>query len=82
MFEHKKLGDKLPEYVLTIKRSPINFKTMFKRRKEQHESVEFRHEIIQANERQNYINEYDRINSMLSNNIAHGHVSAAYLTNR
>ena len=61
---------------------PINTAKVLRMHKERVASVQLRHDMIQANKRQNYINEYDRINGSLSNNIAHGHVSAAYLTNR
>ena len=61
---------------------PINTAKVLRKHKERVASVQLRHDMIQANKRQNYINEYDRINGILSNNIAHGHVSAAYLTNR
>ena len=43
-----------------------NLKDVFKKRKEQHESIQLRHDIINAVKRQNYINEYDRINGYLS----------------
>ena len=74
MFKHKKLP--------TPTNPPINTAKVLKMHKERVASVQLRHDMIQANKRQNYINEYDRINGILSNNIAHGHVSAAYLTNR
>ena len=45
-------------------------------------SVQLRQDMIQANKRQNYINEYDRINGMLSHNITHGHISHDHLTKR
>ena len=45
-------------------------------------SVQLRHDMIQANIRQNYINEYDRINGVLSHNITHGHISYDHLTKR
>ena len=82
MYKHKKFGDKFQEHLPTIKRPPVKLKDLLKKKKEQHESLQYRHDMIQANKRQNYINGYDRINGILTNNIAHGHVSAAYLTNR
>ena len=82
MYKHKQFGDKFQEYLPKIKKPPVNLKDVFKKRKEQHESVQYRHDIIQANKRQNYINEYDRINGILSHNIAHGHVSAKHLEDR
>ena len=81
MYKHKQFGDKFQEYLPKIK-PPVNLKDVFKKRKEQHESVQYRHDIIQANKRQNYINEYDRIDGILSHNVAHGHVSAKYLEDR
>jgi hypothetical protein len=45
-------------------------------------SVQLRQDMIQANKRQNYINEYDRINGMLSHNITHGHISHDHLTKK
>jgi len=82
MYKHKQFGDKFQEYLPTIKRPPVKLKDLLKKKKEQHESLQYRHDMIQANKRENYINEYDRINGILSNNIAHGHVSAEYLTSR
>ncbi len=74
MYKHKKLP--------TPTNPPVNTSKMLRMRKERIASAQLRHDMIQANKRQNYINEYDRINGILSNNIAHGHISAAYLTNR
>ena len=82
MYKHKQFGDKIQENIPIIKRPPVKLKDLLKKKKEQHESIQYRHDMIQSNKRQNYINEYDRINGILSNNISHGHVSAAYLTNR
>ena len=82
MYKHKKFNDKFQEYLPKIKKPPVNLKDVFKKRKEQHESVQLRHDIIQANQRQNYINEYDRINGYLTHNITHGHISREYLTKR
>ena len=73
MYKHKKLPTPT---------NPINTSKMLRMHKERIASVQLRHDMIQANKRQNYINEYDRINGILSNNIAHGYDSAAYLTNR
>ena len=50
--------------------------------KERIASVQLRHDMIQANKRQNYINEYDRINGMLTHNITHWHISYDHLTKR
>ena len=82
MYKHKKFGDKFQENIPIIKRPPVKLQDLLKKKKEQHESVQYRHDIIQANKRQNYMNEYDRINGILSHNIAHGHVSHEHLTNR
>ncbi len=82
MYKHKKFNDKFPEYLPKANRPPVNLKDVFKKRKEQHESIQLRHDIINAVKRQNYINEYDRINGYLSHNITHGHISHAHLTAR
>ena len=74
MYKHKQLPSQ--------SRPPINTAKVLRMHRERVASVQLRHDMIQANKRQNYINEYDRIDGILSNNIAHGHVSAAYLTNR
>ena len=74
MYKHKSLP--------TPTNPPNNTSKMLRMHKERIASIQLRHDMIQANKRQNYINEYDRINGILSNSIAHGHVSAAYLTNR
>ena len=74
MYKHKQLPSQ--------SRPPINTAKVLRMHRERVASVQLRHDMIQANKRQNYINEYDRINGILSNHIAHGHVSAAYLSNR
>ena len=53
MFKHKKLP--------TPTNPPINTAKVLKMHKERVASVQLRHDMIQANKRQNYINEYDRI---------------------
>ena len=82
MYKHKQFGDKFQEYLPTIKRPPVKLKDLLKKKKEQHESVHYRHDIIQANKRQNYIDEYDRINGMLTNNIAHGRTRKCSIFNK
>ena len=74
MFKHKKLP--------TPTNPPINTAKVLKMHRESIASVQLRHDMIQANKRQNYINEYDRINGMLSHNITHGHISHDHLTKR
>ena len=74
MFKHKKLP--------TPTNPPINTAKVLKMHKERVASVQLRHDMIQANKRQNYINEYDRINGMLSYNITHWHISHDHLTKR
>ena len=82
MYKHKKFNDKFPEYLPKLIKPPVKMKDIFSKRKEQHESIQLSHDIINAVKRQNYINEYDRINGELSRNITHGHVSHAHLTAR
>ena len=74
MFKHKKLPSPT--------NPPINTAKVLKMHKERVASVQLRHDMIQANKRQNYINEYDRINGMLTHNITHWHISHDHLTNR
>ena len=74
MYKHSKLPKPI--------NAPINIETILRKHKTKVASLQLRHDIIQANKRQNYINEYDRINGILSHNIAHGHVSHDYLTKR
>ena len=74
MFKHKKLP--------TPTNPPINTAKVLKTHRERIASVQLRQDMIQANKRQNYINEYDRINGMLSHNITHGHISHDHLTKR
>ena len=62
--------------------APISPEAVLKRHKTRVSSLQLRHEIIQANKRQNYINEYDRVHGYLINNIAHGHVSRDSLLQR
>ena len=74
MYKHKKLP--------TPVNPPISTAKVLRKHRERIASLQLRHDMIQANKRQNYINEYDRINGYLSHNIAHGHVSHAHLTTR
>ena len=82
MYNHKKFDSHFEAIIPTIKTAPVDLHKIFKKRKEQHESVQLRHDIIQHDKRQNYINEYDRINGYLSHNITHGHISYEHLTKR
>ena len=74
MYKHKQLPSQ--------SRPPINTAKVLRILRERIASVQLRHDTIQANKRQSYINECDRINGMLSHNITHGHVSYDHLTNR
>ena len=74
MFKHKKLP--------TPTNPPVNAAKVPTMHRERIASVQLRQDMIQANKRQNYINEYDRINGMLSHNITHGHISHDHLTKR
>ena len=74
MFKHKKLP--------TPTNPPIDTAKVLKTHGERIASAHLRQDMIQANKRQNYINEYDRINGMLSHNITHGHISHDHLTKR
>ena len=56
MYKHKKFNDKFPEYIPKPNRPPVNLKDVFKKRKEQHESIQLRHDIINKVKQQNYIN--------------------------
>ena len=75
MDKHKKL---LPKPI----NAPINIEKILRKHRNKVASLQFRHDILQATKRQNYINEYDRINGELSNDITHGHVSHAHLAAR
>ena len=46
------------------------------------ESLQSRNDAIKSNIRLNYINEYDRINNMLSHNITHAHYDHKRLQDR
>ena len=74
MYKHSKLPKQI--------HAPINIETILRKHKTKVASLQLRHDIIQATKRQNYINEYDRINGELSHNITHGHVSHTRLVAR
>ena len=74
MYKHKNLPTPI--------NPPINTAKVLRTHEERIASVQLRHDMIQANKRQNYMNEYDRINGMLSHNITHGHISYDHLTKR
>ena len=71
-----------PKKLPTFVKAPIDAEKVLKRHATRVASLQLRHDIIQANKRQNYINEYDRINGYLMHNITHEHVSHAHLTSR
>ena len=56
MYKHKKFDSKFEAIIPTIKTAPVDLHKIFKKRKEQHESVQLRHDIIQHSRRQNSIN--------------------------
>ena len=45
-------------------------------------SIQFRHDILASQQRVNYMNEYDRLASVLSHNITLGHVDYQRLKSR
>ena len=53
MYKHKQFGDKIQENIPIIKRPPVKLKDLLKKKKEQHESIQYRHDMIQSNKRQN-----------------------------
>ena len=65
----------LPNHGLipTHVKSPISYSSILNKNRIQEASLQYRHDVIQASKRQNYINEYDRLKGMLSNNISKGH---------
>ena len=65
-----------------MKRAPITTEQIMKRLAVKQASVQFRHDILAHQQRVNYINEYDRLASVLTHNISHGHVDYQGLKNR
>ena len=59
-----------------------NYTDFLKKHNIKHESLQLRHDALKSNRRLNYINEYDRIQGMLSHNITHGHYDYQRLKNR
>lgn len=56
----------------TITKSPVSYATIVKKGNIRAASLQYRHDVLQATNRQNYINEYDRLKGMLTSNISHG----------
>ncbi len=71
MNKHKKLQ---PNHVLVprIVKPPISYATILAKNRLKEASLQYRHDVIQASKRQNYINEYDRLKGILTSNISHG----------
>jgi hypothetical protein len=63
-------------------RAPINYATILRKGRIKEASLQYRHDVAKSRQRQNYINEYDRIKGMLSHNITHEHYDYQRLKNR
>ncbi len=59
-------------YIPKLIRPPISYNKIFEKARVKDASLSFRHAMIQANKRQNYINEYDRLKGILTSDISHG----------
>ena len=81
MNKNKKLA---PNQVLLPKmiHPPFSLTAFLKKLKRKEALLQYRHDIINATKRQNYINEYDRIAGMLNHSITHRHVDHNRLLNR
>ena len=65
-----------------IGNAPVSLATIFKKQNIKDASLSYRRDIMQANKRQMYMNEYDRLKGMLTSNISHGHHDFDRLKNR
>ena len=65
-----------------ITRAPISYATILRKGRIKEASLQYRHDVANSRQIQNYINEYDRIKGMLSHNITHGHYDYQRLKNR
>ena len=69
---------KLPK----MSRPPITMEQIMKRLATKQASIQFRHDILASQQRVNYMNEYDRLASVLSHNTTLGHVDYQRLKSR
>ena len=81
MNKHKKLAPN-QGYVPRMTKAPITMEMILKELAMKHASVHHRNEILATQHRLNYMNEYNRLAGLLSQNITHGHVDYNRLKNR
>ena len=65
-----------------MKTAPITMEQIMKRLAVKQASIQFRHDILASQQRINYVNEYDRLASILAHNLTHSHVDYKRLKNR
>ena len=77
----KKGGSQLPK----TRQIPANhlYPALIERQRMKHASIQFRNDMLKANARAHYHNEYDRIRSILTHTVVpQGHMSRERLENR
>ena len=81
MNKHQKLA---PNQGLVPRMTTPKFslKDFLKKLEQRRASVQYRHDIIAATNRQNYMNEYDRIAGLLHNSVTHRNIDHNRLLNR
>ena len=81
MNKHKKLA---PNQGLVPKmiNPPFQLEAFLKKLKKKEALLQYRHDMLNATRRQNYINEYERIAGLLSQSVTSRHVDHNRLMNR
>ena len=81
MNKHQKLAPN-QGLVPQITRTPFSLKAFLRKLKTRQALVQYRHDMINATNRQNYINEYDRGAGLLHHSITHKTIDHNRLKNR
>ena len=81
MNKHKKLAPN-QGLIPKIQKPPISVEKFLEKLATRRALVQYRNDIVQAQHRQNYINEYDRIAGILHKSITNGYMDHSRLKDR
>ena len=81
MNKHQKLAPN-QGLVPTMINAPFSLEAFLKKLKRKEALLQYRHDMLNATRRQNYINEYDRAAGILNHSITHRHMDHHRLTDR
>ena len=82
MNKNKKLAPNQGLVPQITRQTPFSLKAFLSKLKERQALLHYRHDMINATNRQNYMNEYDRIAGLLHTSVTHRHIDHNRLLNR